>query len=1579
MGRRSELLLNIADYANDHEGGRHLSRSFALVDPKWHLVRSSIWPILSSFNDWVFETQWYLNWIKNKENSVIHIIGPSGSGITALTSKIFHRLRSTENTVLAYSMLSVSERAQDNGESSGKSLFHSLCQQMIQILFGSQASLPLYAWLVKERIFTKEALKGLLCSLLSSYTGKYLFCIIHGVHTLSIDMQKQFFKDFEMIVASSQAILKLLITSDVHHLWQKLPEPNTVVHLREEQDKNKVMRLLITTRIEDLAGLRPVWRQPKQKEYLINKLCSESNTIFEVSQKLDLIESTNTPETTFDVQLMMANIPSSLEQTIDAIFRSRAQLQSFASAALAWVIFSSRPLSLSELSVCIAVGTSSETTLDLEGIKSKISWNPGRDVQLALGPLIHISGDKVQILHRSCTDVLRSRPYLQISEDPHLFLLLECLRYLELISECWKESVNVNVIENELNREVSLVEYAAVHWSDHYFLAHDKSKAATTVFDFLLHPECFNPWFSMLSYYYRSTSPRDTESRLPESPVEVACYFGLLEVVDKFLEQTPFPDYLTEQFAIGLDFASEKGHVVIVEHILTKGIRSSNALRKAAQFGQIKTVQALVNSSIFDIEERDDSGYNPLLEASWGGHLEVVAFLLGRRANVDVQNGNGLTPLHLACRIGQEEVAAELISFNTPITPQDTAGYTALMYAAEAGFNQVLHTLISALRERNPGIEPLWSPVVELNRCTTDGNTALHLAVSGGHQRTVKLLLELEADPRRVNNIGYTPLHLAAKAGFLGIVQILIQSSSKGGDDDMATELKVSVVAESPLELAVTNQHYDVIKELLRSHQQGYQEACFQAVSYAFATRSPDSYLVILELLQFHHDSESQVSGPLRNEHGSTALHMAIEFGNLNVVNDILEREFVPVDFTDGEGRTPLHIAAKYGNVEIIDVLLKYEAGLINTTIDGKTALHIAAECGHKEACMTLRHKSESLAWIKSEDGSLPIILAAKRNHLDLVEELLKLDPGTAKEGLLHSTIQNGSEKLLDLVLAEKPNLDWTDKNGNAAVHLAVSGGKVSMVEVLHKAGASMCLPNKSCGTPLFCAIEAINLDMVKALLNLPDANLKPQEKNTAGLTPLLKACSYFFSNPQEITGIVDALLKKFPDMDVNVTHPDSGKTPLHYSVDTETEDMTLLLLKIKTTNPNIRNNRGSTPIFLATEMGKFKSVQALLDKGANPSIQNYSKTTPLHRAAGGDHHECIRLLATPNDKYKVDINVKSNWGYTPLGLAASNGYIRSVKALLEHNPASLTITNGDNELNPLALAADNGFENVVDELFKHMLTSDIDQTIHDAVVGGHKDVVSMLLSKTNDANIVDEKYGSLLGLAVAKEQLAIVQILLAVPDIRVNTTDLVGRTPLMMGVLLENLDIVQALTKANADLNIQSQDIGWPLVRAIIQQSPDIVKHLVSFRKINLRQVDSRGHGALYWASRQGNDEIFRFINDAVSKLSDYRSICDLAIHAAVASNNDKALDSLLEVQDIDLNVADCDGWTSLYTAQCYEFDSLRDKILRSGGKAETELTLKTPVAWDAADKAGGLSVDRTFTNIVKVESGLPPSPIGS
>jgi len=112
----------------------------------------------------------------------------------------------------------------------------------------------------------------------------------------------------------------------------------------------------------------------------------------------------------------------------------------------------------------------------------------------------------------------------------------------------------------------------------------------------------------------------------------------------------------------------------------------------------------------------------------------------------------------------------------------DIHGYTPLMMAAEHGHIDILAMLLCL----HPISDHYMKHKVEVDRVSTDGKTALSLAIEGGHYKAIKLLLEGGAYIERKNNRGRTPLIAAANTGNVETVGVLLAAGAdlNAVDDD---------------------------------------------------------------------------------------------------------------------------------------------------------------------------------------------------------------------------------------------------------------------------------------------------------------------------------------------------------------------------------------------------------------------------------------------------------------------------------------------------------------------------------------------------------------------------------------------------------------------------------------------------------------------------------------------------------------------------------------------------------------------------------------------------------------------------
>ena len=235
----------------------------------------------------------------------------------------------------------------------------------------------------------------------------------------------------------------------------------------------------------------------------------------------------------------------------------------------------------------------------------------------------------------------------------------------------------------------------------------------------------------------------------------------------------------------------------------------------------------------------------------------------------------------------------------------------------------------------------------------------------------------------------------------------------------------------------------------------------------------------------------------------------------------------------------------------------------------------------------------------------------------------------------------------------------------------------------------------------------------------------------------------------------VKKLLKEGADPNVR---DEKGRTPLHHAVKDGRLDIVKLLVE-SGADVNAPDNYGLTPLHYAVDYGYEKLIEFLLRHGADPNAKDNGGYTPLHISAF-EGHPSFPVVPLGSDseqpetymreaklliKSGADVNMKDKGGRTPLHAAVSNNRIDFVRLLLESGAdpnakcKHLYIAPDGgllpaSEVTPLHIAANEGYEDLV----KLLLESGADPTARDSLGrtpaevaewSGHRDMARLIRS----------------------------------------------------------------------------------------------------------------------------------------------------------------------------------------------------------------------------------------------------------
>ncbi|CAL8085284.1 unnamed protein product [Calicophoron daubneyi] len=670
------------------------------------------------------------------------------------------------------------------------------------------------------------------------------------------------------------------------------------------------------------------------------------------------------------------------------------------------------------------------------------------------------------------------------------------------------------------------------------------------------------------------------------TPLYMAAQENHLDVVDLLLKRGGRQDLTTEDGFTPLAVALQQGHEHVVALLLERDSRSRGrmpALHIAARKDDVNAVGLLLNNPEVNVNHQAQHGFTPLHIAAHYGNVNVARPLIDRGADVNFQAKNNITPLHIAAKWGRLEMVQLLLSHGALVDCRTRDGLTPLHCAARSGYADLCSLLIDAsanpsAKTRN-GLTPLHMAAqgnheevakilimrgASVEDKTGDMLTPLHVAAHCGNREVAKILLDnqSEVNARALN--GFTPLHIACKKQKLSVAELLLMY---GAQVDVITESGLS-----PLHVAAFIGSPEIVQRLL-DHGAVVDQAtmrCETALHLAARNRQVDVARVLLQ-------HRATVDAKAKDD--QTPLHMAVLSGSIEMITLLLSAGADP-NLPTRDAYTTMHIAAKEGHQDVIRLLLDAGASASARTKKGFTPLHLAAKRGRVKAARQLIQAQPKDVNAFGQNDLTPLHVATHYNHLRVVE--LLLDSGAevgcrAGNGYtpLHIAAKHNHLDIATLLLAQESDgfriADAESRSGFTPLHLAAQEGHTDMVSLLLQHSASPNHQAKNGLAPLHLAAQEDHVSVAQILL-AAGAEVSPLTR--AGYSPLHTACHFGQLN------MVRFLLELPNAPDIN-QRTQMGFTPLHLATQQGHSQVVRLLLEMGA-DSNLRNQQGLTPAHIA-------------------------------------------------------------------------------------------------------------------------------------------------------------------------------------------------------------------------------------------------------------------------------------------------------------------------------------------------------------------------------------------------------------
>lgn len=732
-----------------------------------------------------------------------------------------------------------------------------------------------------------------------------------------------------------------------------------------------------------------------------------------------------------------------------------------------------------------------------------------------------------------------------------------------------------------------------------------------------------------------------------------------------------------------------------------------------------------------NIEEVNDEGYTPLMEAAREGHEEMVALLLSQGADINAQTEETLeTALTLACCGGFLEVVDFLVKAGADIS---AGANTPLMEASQEGHIELVRYLIAT--------------GADVNSATSSGDTALMYACDNGHTDVAEVLVSAGANIEQEAEGGRTPLMKACRSGHAATVEFLI---SRGADINTSS----TNCDQTPLSLACSHGHLEVV-EILLAHgadpTHRLRDSSTMLIEAAKGGHTP-----IVQLLIDYPASlkSTPLNAPLPSSN-------TISNNNINAsitgIENVTSSTIHPINSTSHAIDTAT--AANINNNSSSSSSSNSTNNALHNCVARKTktchlgkspkslARHARQNSGQDTAQqlqpqISCNHQHNEKSHAEQQDSTqlenqlaLPPNQTGTNASMPLPVSTTNTNHQcTAQHHALAATGDAASTSVLSSASWYPPiEVDsQTDSNHDTALTVACSGGHEELVQLLLNRGPDVEHRDKKGFTSLMLAATAGHAKIVEILLN-HGAELEAQSERTKD-TALSLACS---SGRYEA---VEVLLAR----GANKEHRNvSDYTPLSLAASGGYVTIIKLLLNHGAEiNSRTGSKLGISPLMLAAMNGHAPTVKLLLDMGSDINAQiETNRNTALTLACFQGRVEVVALLL---DR-KANAEHRAKTGLTPLMEAASGGFVEVGRVLLDKGADVNAPPVPSSRDTALTIAADKGHCKFVELLLSRGAAFDVknkkgNSPLWLACSGGHIEVVNLLIQAGADVDSQDNR-----------------------------------------------------------------------------------------------------------------------------------------------------------------------------------------------------------------------------------------------
>eukprot|EP00002_Diphylleia_rotans_P007386 TRINITY_DN1692_c0_g1_i1.p1 TRINITY_DN1692_c0_g1~~TRINITY_DN1692_c0_g1_i1.p1 ORF type:complete len:1685 (-),score=327.32 TRINITY_DN1692_c0_g1_i1:603-5657(-) len=841
--------------------------------------------------------------------------------------------------------------------------------------------------------------------------------------------------------------------------------------------------------------------------------------------------------------------------------------------------------------------------------------------------------------------------------------------------------------------------------------------------------------------------------------------------------------------------------------------------------------------------------------------LRIVAYLRTLASQCGEFVDNKSPVLHIAAYYGLTDLCLELIKNGTgQIHEVDTRGLRVIDVAARAGHTS---TCFELMRQ---GADPIIPD--------SEGRTAYHWAIMGGHADTLQLLIKDRGICSHKTSRGLEPIHLACSLGYTECVKILVRIGGKsintpaadgrrglhftieGGTESLhalqtilgvewngskRAKIDGGLLVDEEDENGQTALHYAIKKNC-------YEAAHLLLLAGAKpnvmdkAGHSPLSLGIKrgISLRLFEEAIKSREHLAWKDNLGRSYSHAAAIEGRVDILQTIARLHGNLSDI-DWEGRTPLHLAMLHMQLECCEELLRHGVNPDRLDFKGQTPLHICCSIDYIAGVKFLLDTAKASMNICDFKTKTPLDVATACGSAHVLSEL------HARDALDGNAVE--SDRISQIKKRKKRDARKRFENAAMIIH------RMLTVNRIWQSFKATRIVGKEFLNRIDVAYKSRNLEaMQKVIDGYRDVDLSEHGKAVQFTLP--KACVLGLRT-NILQFLYDERIASGMDIQPEIDHClrlgcytdhiriirwalDRGASPasrdefdrdsMDYGVRAKSLYALMLLMK-RGVNPLEKDRNGSSNFLKAVALGHEEIIQHFLQDHSRNYISetDHDGMNALHHAAANGHSN----LGLYFIKYGWPIDGTSLRHDTALHVAVRWNQISFVEMLLR-NQADVGLSNIFGML-PVMSAAMHGHSDIFKLLLqKHptlgQCNSDGFYVSHLAAGNGQASILRILKEEPyRSLMLIKDAQGASVLHHAASASCECVEIVLSY-DSNINARDRLGETPLHKAVIAGRLDVVIIFVKHHASVNTVNIHNRSPLDDANSGQNLRLMEFLLEY-----------------------------------------------------------------------------------------------------------------------------------------------------